>query len=195
MEWGTAFAASTWLVSTVSFTADYWEDVALNDGTAVRLRPIRPDDKPRLREILARLSPRSRVMRFFTARSHLSDAELRYLTEVDGTDHLAILAMRGDESIGVARFIRGERGGRIAEPAFAVIDDFQGRGLGRILVARLAAAAHERGIDSFEAEVLRGNQTMLRLLHELDGAVLPRESTSPDSITVAIDLPARAAVR
>src|SRR5262249_44223179 len=88
------------------FTSDYREDVTLTDGTVCTLRMIRPDDKYRLRAILARMSPRSRMNRFFIARGDYNDHELRYLTEVDGIDHLAIIAVRGAESLGVARFVR-----------------------------------------------------------------------------------------
>jgi GNAT superfamily N-acetyltransferase len=170
------------------FTPDYQEEIALDDGTIVRLRLIRPDDKPRLVEILARLSPLSRTMRFFAARARFTQNELRHLTELDGIDHVAILVLRGEESLGVARFVRSERGGLVAEPALAVIDEFQGRGIGRILVRRLAAAAHERGIRRFEAEVLPRNGAALRLLRELDGSVPRHAAASWYSITCTVDI-------
>src|SRR5262249_54631684 len=117
----------------MQFGVDYREEVVLADGSRVTLRRIRPDDKRRLVEILDALSTRSRTMRFFVARMHISEKELRYLTEVDGIDHFTILAMRGAESVGVARFIRQPGGGDVAEPAVTVVDSLQGLGLGRIL--------------------------------------------------------------
>ena len=69
----------------------------LKDGTAVRLRLIRPDDKDRLRAGFARLSPESRYLRFFVPKSTLTDAELVYLTETDGVDHVAIGASRSPQ--------------------------------------------------------------------------------------------------
>jgi GNAT superfamily N-acetyltransferase len=127
-------------------------------------------------------------MRFFVARSDFNERELRYLTEVDGIDHVAILVMRGEESLGVARFVRSEQGGPVAEPACAVIDEFHGRGIGRILVARIAAAARERGVRRFEAEVLPQNGAVLRLLSELDGSTPPQVPMSPYSISCAVDI-------
>src|SRR5262249_28082828 len=129
----------------------------------------------------------SRTMRFFVARSHISEKELRYLTELDGVDHLAILAMRDDQSVGVARFIRQKARLDVAEPAIAVVDSLHARGLGKVLFARLAAAARERGITSFEAEVLRRNRAMLRLLLDF-GAIVPRVATWSESITCTVDL-------
>ncbi len=172
------------------FNAAYHEDVALSDGTHVGLRLIRHDDKWRLRQIFAGLSLRSRVMRFFIPRGELSERELGHLTELDGIDHFALLAVRGDESLGVARFVRQMPGSGVAEPAVAVVDSHQSRGLGRILVARLAAAAHERGIARFEAEVLPQNRAMLRLLHGLGGSVARGPSSPDDTITCTLDLSA-----
>src|SRR5262245_5775031 len=108
--------------ASMRFTAHYNEEVVLEDGSAVTMRLVRPDDKERLREILSGLSPRSRRLRFFVARGEYFDWELRYLTELDGFDHVAIIALNGDESLGVARFVRLQPGGRVAEPAFDVVD-------------------------------------------------------------------------
>jgi len=155
------------------YTQHYLEEIALRDGAFVRLRLVRPGDKPRLREIMAGMSPGSRRMRFLGPRDQLTERELAYLTEVDGIDHLAILATRGFQGVGVARFVRVGVGGRVAEPAMAIVDRFQGRGLGRLLLGRLAAAARERGVERFEGEVLATNRSMLHLLGELDGSAAP----------------------
>src|SRR5436189_102460 len=114
---------------------------------------IRPEDKPLLRRGLAKLSVESRLRRFFAARNDFTPAELVYLTEVDGKDHVAIGALRADdgEGVGVARFVRHAPAGEVAEPAIAVVDDMQGKGLGRLLLARLVAAARERGVTRFHA--------------------------------------------
>jgi GNAT superfamily N-acetyltransferase len=172
----------------MQFPADYHEEVVLSDGTRVSLRLIRPDDKARLLEILAALSTHSRTMRFFVARTHINEKELRYLTELDGVDHLALLALRGDESVGVARFVRQKPESDVAEPAIAVVDSLHARGLGRILLARLVAAARERGIERFEGEVLPQNRAMLRLLRGLGASVPPRPSPWAESMTFTLDL-------
>lgn len=171
------------------FNAAYREDVVLDDGSSIELRLIRHDDKARLNQVLGGLSVRSRRFRFFVARGAYRDWELRYLSEVDGYDHLAIIAVRGDESLGVARFVRLQPGGVVAEPAFAIVDRYQGRGLGRILVGRLAAAAYERGISHFDVNVLADNHAMLRLLAGL-GASIPPPAPTDDNLVFRLDLAA-----
>jgi ribosomal protein S18 acetylase RimI-like enzyme len=158
------------------FSLDYVEDAVLADGTSVRLRLIRPDDKELLRAGFDRLSPESRYARFLAPKTALSDDELRYLCEVDHENHLAIGAVReprdGDPSpgpvgMGIARFIRLSDPPNTAEAAIAVADEAQHRGLGRLLFLRLVAAAAERGIERFRCEVLGSNAGMARLLAEL----------------------------
>lgn len=80
--------------------------IALRDGTRVVIRPIRPEDKEALLRGFEQLSEHSRYRRFFTDKGRLSPAELRYLTEVDQVDHVALAAATEDESrgLGVARF-------------------------------------------------------------------------------------------
>src|SRR6478672_9231609 len=103
---------------------------ALRDGTAVVLRPIRPDDKERLSEGLERLSKRSRFRRFLAPVTTLSAEQLAYLTEVDHFDHVAWVATleaNPDFGIGVARYVRLEDDHSVAEAAVTVLDDYQGR--------------------------------------------------------------------
>lgn len=174
--------------------ADYRDEVALADGTRITLRLVRPDDKPRLLEILAALSTHSRTMRFFVARTHISENELRYLTELDGINHFAIIALRGDESVGVARFVRQAGAPDVAEPALAVVDHLHARGLGRILFGHLVGAARERGIVRFQGEVLPQNRAMLGLLRGLDAKIPPRHADPwAESVTFTVDLAAAAA--
>jgi GNAT superfamily N-acetyltransferase len=172
------------------FTPEYREEIYLDDATRLTLRPVRPDDKWRLREILAGMSVRSRTMRFFVPRTHLSDGELRYLTELDGFDHFAILALRGDETVGVARFVRLGAGQCVAEPALAVVDRLQARGLGRVLLDRLAAAARERGIARLEGEMLTENHAMRHLLARVATRVALRIAPSPEGLSFSLDIAA-----
>jgi GNAT superfamily N-acetyltransferase len=158
----------------VRFGADYEETRRLPDGTPVRLRLLRPDDRAKLLAGFERLSDESRYARFFTAMPRLSDTTLDRLLATDGWNHLAIAAEAGDqppetaEGLGVARFIRLPEAEDVAEAAVAVVDHMQRRGLGTLLLARLAAAARERGIHHFRAEVMRTNQAMVSLLHGVD---------------------------
>ena len=151
------------------FDRDYVERVTLRDGTEVVLRLVQPDDKALLREGFARLSPESRYRRFFTPKNELTPDELRYLTEIDQVQHVAIGATSADgaHGLGVARFIAlaGEPGS--AEAAVAVTDDVQGRGLGSLLLQRLVAAARERGVERFVFEMLGSNTGMADLVRAL----------------------------
>ncbi len=131
----------------MQYTADYQEEVTLADGLRLRIRLVRPSDKLLLERGFQRLSPTSRYRRFLTARNHLTEAELRYLTECDGIDHVAIGAVTcadGDgeeQGVGIARFIRNRERPDTAEAAVAVVDEYQHRGIGHLLLSRLIEAA------------------------------------------------------
>lgn len=164
-------------VSRYHFDADYAEPVTLADGSEVTLRLVRPSDKELLRRAFERLSPESRYRRFFEPKDHLSDRELHYLTELDGTDHLAIGAIaRGDgeeRGVGIARFIRLAGAPDSAEAAITVVDEAQGKGLGRLLFQRLMAAAWERGVRRFHCEVLARNTAVEGMLRSLAPEIAP----------------------
>ncbi|MBI4705201.1 MAG: GNAT family N-acetyltransferase [Deltaproteobacteria bacterium] len=179
------------------FSASYREPVVLGDGQVVLLRLVRPEDKPLFVRGLGSMSQQSRYRRFFTSKDRLSTEELRYLTELDGEDHLAIGAVReleggGEDGVGVARFVRLAGEPRLAEPAVVVIDEMQGRGLGRQLLLRLEAAARERGIERFRFEVLAENEPMRQLLGELAPEAEVREEGAVVSVECPLpELPAR----
>jgi RimJ/RimL family protein N-acetyltransferase len=139
----------------------------LSDGTRVRIRPVVPADKPRLQAALARLSRESIRRRFLVPKPSLSAAELRYLTEVDGFDHLALVAVREDDReqvVAVARCVRTQPGGTTAEFAIVVCDALQGKGLGTVLARALAEAARAVGIRRFVATTLADNVAAQHLL-------------------------------
>jgi GNAT superfamily N-acetyltransferase len=163
----------------VRFTADYRPIHRLADGTQVRLRLLGPEDREKLVAAFDRLSPESRYRRFFSATPRLPEKLLRRLLDTDGWNHLAIGAetVTADpaqaEGVGVARFIRLPDEPDVAEAAVTVVDDMQRRGLGTLLVSALTEAARERGITRFRAEVLRTNEAVQALLHELDETARP----------------------
>lgn len=138
------------------------------------------------------MSPASRYGRFLGVKHRLSDAELAYLTELDGYNHLAIGAVLrgpdgGDEGIGVARFIRSKSDSGAAEAAVAVIDDWQNKGLGTLLLLRLAAAARERGITRFQARAFAQNLPIRDILHQLGPSV--RTTADGDELIIEADVP------
>jgi RimJ/RimL family protein N-acetyltransferase len=143
----------------------------LPDGAQVLLRPIRADDKRMLADGLRRLSPESVQRRFLTPKRSFSRAELRYLTEVDGRDHVALVAENPAEParrlIAVGRFVRLRDDPEAAEVAITVADDFQGRGRGSILGEHLAHSARNRGIRRFTATMSSQNVPAHRLMAKL----------------------------
>ena len=148
----------------------------LRDGSTVLIRQVRGTDAPLLADGFARLSARSRQMRFLGPKKMLSAAELRYLTEVDHHDHEAIGALCPAEGrgVGVARYIRDADDPRAAEIAVTIADDWQGRGLGAELLARLSDRARQAGICRFTATVSTGNVAMTRLLWKMGAKIAGR---------------------
>jgi acetyltransferase len=144
-------------------------------------RHIRPDDKGRLSVGLQRLSPESRHRRFLVPKPRLSSSELRYLTEIDGFDHVAIVAVSAEDPdvfYGVARFVRLTEDPETAEAAIVVADSLQGLGLGRELGRRLADEARERGVKRFTASLLSDNVAARRLF----AAISERLDTRRDGV-------------
>ena len=147
---------------------------SLPDGTRILLRPIEADDKARLTAALGRLSEETIRRRFLAAKPSFSTSELRYLTEVDDHDHLAIAAFLADDPealVGVARCVRlptaSATGLVTAEFAIVVGDPFQGRGLGTLLARELSGAARAAGIRRFAATMLSDNEAVRRLMRTI----------------------------
>jgi GNAT superfamily N-acetyltransferase len=161
--------------------------LALRDGSRVRLRQIHASDKDLLRRGFERLGGESRYRRFLTPTAQLSEAEVRYLTEVDHHDHEAIVALdeQSGEGIGVARYVRNRERPDVAEVAVTVVDDWQGRGLGTRLLEVASARAREEGVGSFTALMLATNQEMMSLLERLG----PLRVVDREVGTVEIEMP------
>src|SRR5262245_37885564 len=158
----------------------YATDALLRDGGSIHIRAIRPDDKQRLLDLFERLSSQSVYFRFFQTKQRLTDAELRYFTELDFTRDAALVATLrvGQEAhiIGVGRYFRIQEHGQPttrAEVAFTVADAHQGRGVGTLLLEQLAAIARRQAIDTFEAYVLGENNRMLEVF-EASGFTVQR---------------------
>jgi acetyltransferase len=136
----------------------------------LQVRRIRPDDKDALVAGLGRLSDQSVYQRFLSPKPRFTTSELRYLTEVDFTDHyalVAVLAGSDDVLVAVGRWVRHRDEPTTAEVAIVVADDLQGRGVGTLLGRQLADAARERGITRLTATMLPTNVAAHRLLTKL----------------------------
>lgn len=149
---------------------NYNADEILRDGGSIHLRAIRPDDKQRLLDLFHRLSQETIYFRFFRAKKRLTDEELQGFTELDFKDRVALVAtLRNAEDeriIAVGRYSvldLGEDAPKTAEVAFAVQDEYQGRGIGTLLLDHLIPIARAHGIVEFEADVLGENNRMLEV--------------------------------
>ena len=168
-------------------------EVTLRDGSVVLIRPGGPGDRALLVEEFERLSPESRYRRFFAPVQSLSDHLLDALTSIDYVNHFAWAALdrreedRSCHGVGVSRYVR------LADPAAAeaavtVVDDWQGRGLGRVLLDALVLEALENGITRFEGDVLVDNRPMQALLRRTGARFRPEGA---GVLRFSIDLPAR----
>ncbi|HUA48263.1 MAG TPA: GNAT family N-acetyltransferase [Solirubrobacteraceae bacterium] len=161
--------------------------IALRDGARIRIRQGRHSDRELLLRGFERLSRESRYRRFLVPMQELSDEAVRYLTEIDHRDHEAIIALdeATGEGIGVARYVRHPERPDAAEIAVTVIDDWQGRGVGTLLVEVLSARAREEGISNFTALMLAGNDDMKSMLSHLG----PSRIVDQEAGTVEIEMP------
>ncbi|HSF26665.1 MAG TPA: GNAT family N-acetyltransferase [Actinomycetes bacterium] len=157
----------------------HWEaDVVLSDGATAHLRPITPEDADRLVLFYERVSDQSKYYRFFAPYPRLTAQDVDRFTHVDHDARVAFIVVVGEDMIAVGRYDRVGRD--TAEVAFLVEDAHQGRGLGSVLLEHLAAAARERGVRRFVAEVLPANRRMLTVFqdagysveHELDEGIV-----------------------
>ena len=157
----------------------HWEaDVLLADGGVVHLRPSGPADTEAIRGMHGRSSAKTLYMRYFTAVRRISDRQIEFFTDVDHDSRVGLVAVLGGEIIAAGTYHRYPVGDTdAAEAAFLVEDSQQGRGLGSILLEHLAAAAQERGVRRFTAEVLSQNTKMLRVFMDA-GYTVHREYDS-----------------
>ena len=152
----------------------------LRGRDCIAIRAIRPDDRERLRKAFHALDRRSISLRFFFSKRELSDLELRQITECDGTRVVALVATVGSGSqeaiVGLGQYVRR---GATADIAFAVEEDFQGRGIATRLLRRLVRIGRDQGVSQFEADVLVENLPMLRVFR---GSGLPIEESEDDGV-------------
>ncbi len=147
--------------------SEFDREVALKDGARVRIRPVLPEDEPRLTTLYGRLSPDTAYQRFFAVMKQLPPTWAHHFAHVDYRRRMALVAERSlewrPELIGVARYEPSDDE-RTAEVALVVQDYWQGKGLGTILLQDILRAAEANGIRRFCAQVLADNDRMLRLL-------------------------------
>jgi acetyltransferase len=144
--------------------------ITTNTGVNIFIRPIRPEDAALLVELFESLSPRSVYLRFFTPLKQLSPSMLARFTQIDYDRHIALVAISesqlDEKLLGVARVILGRN---LNEAEFSVVvgDQWQGKGIGAVLLQRCLGIAGERGIHKVTGTVLAENTQMLTLGRKL----------------------------
>ena len=156
------------------YPRDLVREVVASEDLRYSVRPIRPDDADRLVAFHSHLSPGTCYRRFFSYHPVLSDSEVERFTHVDYDDRVALVAVSDDRIIGVGRYDR-HPGTSEAEVAFVIADEFQGHGIGSLLLDQLVDVARTHGITAFLADTLCENLQMLDVvLHS--GFLVSRET-------------------
>jgi GNAT superfamily N-acetyltransferase len=137
------------------------------DGSEVRLRPLRRDERDLVAGFFAGLSEDSRRRRFLQPTPRLSEAMLRHLVDVDVGRHVAMVAEVDGDCAGIARWVALPDEPGAAEVAVTVTDRFQGRGIGRLLLDALGPSAAEAGVTTFVYLADPTNRPVLHLLRSL----------------------------
>lgn len=146
-------------------------ETRLTDGRRINLRPIRPSDQTRIRDGIIEMSDHARYLRFFSTFREPPEGIVRRLGAVDGHMHIGwgALLMEEDDhpAMGAAHAIRTEADSPNAELAVAVLDEYQGLGLARMLIAAVLAHSAQAGIRTFDIHILPENNPATSLMVSL----------------------------
>ena len=166
----------------------YSAQESLRDGNRVEIRALRPEDQADMLAALEHTSPDSLQRRFFVMKRHFSEKERAFFMNIDFENHVALVALAEDAGdkiiVGGSRYVVFESGR--AEVALIVIDAWQGRGLGSILVRHLVKLARDAGLKELTAEVLPENRAMLKIFGNLGFKRAAR--SDPHTVHLALDL-------
>jgi RimJ/RimL family protein N-acetyltransferase len=156
--------------------ANYFATETLRDGRTVEIRAQRSQDREGMRAAIARSSSGALYRRFFAVRREFSEKETDYFLDIDFVNHVALVAVANDAGqptiVGGGRYVVIQPGQ--AEVAFAIIDAYQGLGIGSGLMRHLATLGREAGLHEFIAEVLSENAPMLKVF-ERSGLAMSTE--------------------
>jgi GNAT superfamily N-acetyltransferase len=150
-------------------------------------RPLRAGERRPVLEVFAGLSDRSKRLRFLGAKPRLLERDVDWLVDVGCCGREAVVAVdpATGRSVGLARFIR-DADAPEAEIAFEVVDEWQGRGIGRRLVTELRALALEQGILRFRALIAHGNTAAASLVRGLGDVLVHRYEDGAIELVVRI---------
>jgi len=134
------------------------------DARAVSIRVATPDDKEKLRRMFSRLSSKSIYRRFHHPYQRVPEQMLDLMLDVDHHDKESLVAVAKEEIVGQAMYVKLADSGD-AEVAFVIEDEWQSKGLGKLLLSEIAEKAQRRGISTFTGQVLGENRRVLGLLN------------------------------
>lgn len=167
---------------------DYSAIETLRDGRCVEIRALKPADRLALEVAVDRTSPLSLYRRFFAVKTVFSEAEAHYFIDVDFKKHVALVAVVDEDNrpaiVAGARYVLV--GDKKAEVAFTIVDAYQRKGIGNMLLSHLTALARAQGLRQFVAEVLSDNAPMLKLFEKSGLAVNVRPEA--EVVHVTLDL-------
>ena len=170
-----------------TYPAELEERTRLAGGMEIFLRPIRPEDGPLLQDLLDHMSPEARRLRFFAPILQVPEMFVRQLAQIDYKTRIALLAFPADaDTILGAVQLAAEPDGNRAEFGVAVRSDWQGRGLGRLLMYRMLALAARLGVNEVFGYVLRTNRAMLDMCRKMGFTV---EAAPGEGEAVLVRLP------
>jgi len=148
--------------------AAYSASEVLRNGRRIEIRALRPEDKNDLLAAVRRASPQSMFRRFFAAKRDFSNQEVAFFLNIDFATHVALVAEAEEGSrraiVGGGRYIISDPGK--AEVAFVIIDEYQGQGIGSMLLRHLTVIARNAGVKEFIAEILPENRPMLKVFEK-----------------------------
>jgi ribosomal protein S18 acetylase RimI-like enzyme len=172
----------------MSNTAHYAERQQLRDGASLEVRALRPEDEAGMLAAIERTGVQSLQRRFFVMKREFSEKERNFFMKVDFTNHVALVAVAQEDGkptiIGGGRYIVFEP--QRAEMAFVVVDAWQGRGIGSILMRHLIKIAGDSGLTELTAEVLPENAAMLKVFGKF--GFKPDRRRDPQTVHLALKL-------
>jgi GNAT superfamily N-acetyltransferase len=159
--------------------ASYFSEETLPNGNRIIVRALRSEDQNDLLAAVGQVSNQSIRRRFFGPRRHFTEAEISFFVNVDFSRHVALIALRAAQGkltiVGGARYVVENQ--RQAEVALMVMDEYQGQGIGGLLLRHLIGIARARGVQEFVAMVLPDNAAMLKVFRKCGiPATVTRES-------------------
>jgi acetyltransferase len=173
------------MMSADGYPSELESHITLANQRRLRIRPLRPDEDGPVRELDARLSRRTRYLRFLSPMPSLPDSLLRLLSSVDYGRRLSLLAEHeagnGPEVVALCSFGAIDRVS--AEVALVVSDEWQGQGIGTVLADRVLQAAEDRGFGRFVVHVLSDNTVMRRVLKRVGHVVSTRTQAGVAEVT------------